>query len=106
MRLRCENALVNVMLDRFGQDVILIPDGPDHFLLTVEAVVSPSFTAGSSAWAPGWSSPPPAGRWRSGAKCSAPLWKAHRCLPSLRRGRDPAGIAGRPTLQTATGPFA
>ena len=31
------------MLDRFGPEVILVPDGPDHFTLTVEAVVSPQF---------------------------------------------------------------
>ena len=43
VRLRCENALVNVMLDRFGMDAMLIPDGEDHFSLTVEAVVSPQF---------------------------------------------------------------
>ena len=43
VRLRCENRLVNVMLDRFGQDVMFIPDGPEHFVLTVEAAVSPQF---------------------------------------------------------------
>ncbi len=43
VRLRCENKMVNVMLDRFGQDVMLIPDGEDHFILTVDAVVSPQF---------------------------------------------------------------
>ncbi len=43
VRLRCEDRMVNVMLDRFGQDVMLIPDGPDHFILTVDAVVSPQF---------------------------------------------------------------
>ena len=43
VRLRCVNAMVGVMLDRFGQDVILVPDGPGHFTLTVEAVVSPQF---------------------------------------------------------------
>lgn len=43
VRLRCEARLVNVMLDRFGQDVMLIPDGPEHFLLTVTAAVSPQF---------------------------------------------------------------
>lgn len=43
VRLRCEDRFVNVMLDRFGQDVMLIPDGEGHFLLTVEAVVSPQF---------------------------------------------------------------
>lgn len=43
VRLRCENRFVNVMLDRFGQEAMLIPDGPGHFTLTVEAVVSPQF---------------------------------------------------------------
>ena len=43
IRLRCENALVGVVLDRFGQEVILVPDGPDHFTVTVRAVVSPQF---------------------------------------------------------------
>lgn len=43
VRLRCTNRFVNVMLDRFGQDVMLIPDGADHFALTVNAVVSPQF---------------------------------------------------------------
>lgn len=43
VRLRCENRLVNVMLDRFGQDVMFIPDGSEHFVLTVEAAVSPQF---------------------------------------------------------------
>ena len=43
VRLRCENRFVNVMLDRFGQEAMLIPDGKDHFTLTVDAVVSPQF---------------------------------------------------------------
>ena len=43
VRLRCENRFVNVMLDRFGQEAMLIPDGKDHFALTVDAVVSPQF---------------------------------------------------------------
>lgn len=43
VRLRCASRFVNVMLDRFGQEAMLIPDGEDHFVLTVEAVVSPQF---------------------------------------------------------------
>lgn len=43
VRLRCEKGLVNVMLDRFGREAMLIPDGEDHFTLTVDAVVSPQF---------------------------------------------------------------
>ena len=43
VKLRCENRLVNVVLDRFGQDVMLIPDGPEHFTVTIPLVVSPQF---------------------------------------------------------------
>ena len=43
VRPRCGNAMVGVILDRFGQEVMLIPDGPDHFTVTVDAVVSPQF---------------------------------------------------------------
>jgi predicted DNA-binding transcriptional regulator YafY len=43
VRLRCEDRLVNVMLDRFGQEAMLIPDGSGYFALTVDAVVSPQF---------------------------------------------------------------
>lgn len=45
VRLRCRNSMVNVMLDRFGMDAMLIPDGEEHFTLTVDAVVSPQFYA-------------------------------------------------------------
>ena len=43
VRLRCARRLVGVILDRFGQESILVPHGPDHFTVTVEAVVSPQF---------------------------------------------------------------
>ena len=43
LSLRCSNRLVGVFLDRFGQDAILVPDGPDHFTVTISAVVSPQF---------------------------------------------------------------
>ena len=43
VRLRCDRHLVGVILDRFGQESILVPDGPEHFTVTVEAVVSPQF---------------------------------------------------------------
>ena len=41
--LRCRNSLVGVVLDRFGREVILVPDGEDHFTVTIRAVVSPQF---------------------------------------------------------------
>ena len=43
VRLRCENRLVQVILDRFGMEVILVPDGESHFTVTIPAVVSPQF---------------------------------------------------------------
>ena len=41
--LRCANRLVGVVLDRFGRETMLVPDGADHFTVTVRAVVSPQF---------------------------------------------------------------
>ena len=41
--LRCRNSLVGVVLDRFGRDAILVPDGEEHSTVTVPAVVSPQF---------------------------------------------------------------
>ncbi len=59
--LRCEKGLVGVVLDRFGQEVMLIPDGENHFTVTVSAVVSPQFLgwifglgAGVRIMAPAW----------------------------------------------------
>lgn len=43
VKLRCPNALAHVILDRFGLDVILIPDGAGCFTLTVEVAVSQQF---------------------------------------------------------------
>ena len=43
VKLRCPNRLSHVMLDRFGLDTMLIPDGPDHFTLTAAVAVSPQF---------------------------------------------------------------
>ena len=43
VRLRCEKGLVGVVLDRFGGESLLIPDGEDHFTVTVPVVVSPQF---------------------------------------------------------------
>ena len=45
VRLRFVNRLAGPVLDRFGQDVILVPDGAEHFIVTVQAVVSPPFFA-------------------------------------------------------------
>ena len=43
VRLRFENALAGVVTDRFGRDVILVPDGEEHFILSEQITVSPVF---------------------------------------------------------------
>ena len=43
VKMRFHKRLINVVIDRFGRDSMLIPDGPDHFLFTTELVVSPMF---------------------------------------------------------------
>ena len=43
VRLRCAEGLAGVVLDRFGQQAILAPDGPEHFTVMVDVVVSPQF---------------------------------------------------------------
>lgn len=43
VKLRFHNSLVNVVIDRFGRDILLIPDGEEHFVFTVNVAVSPMF---------------------------------------------------------------
>lgn len=43
IKLRFENSLAGVVVDRFGKDIMLIPDGNTHFILTVTVSVSPNF---------------------------------------------------------------
>ena len=43
VKLRFHRDLINVVFDRFGHDVMLIPDGNDHFIFTIHAAVSPMF---------------------------------------------------------------
>lgn len=43
VRMRFENGLAGVVIDRFGKDIMLIPDGPDHFTCMAEIMVSPIF---------------------------------------------------------------
>ena len=43
VKLRFHKSLINVVIDRFGKDTMLIPDGADHFNFTVEVAVSPMF---------------------------------------------------------------
>ena len=43
VKLRFHNSLLNVAVDRFGRDIMLVPDGDEHFNFTVPVVVSPMF---------------------------------------------------------------
>ena len=43
VKMRFHKDLCNVVMDRFGRDTMLIPDGPDHFNFTVSVAVSPMF---------------------------------------------------------------
>ena len=41
--LRCENSMIGVIIDRFGKDVFIRPDGKDHFVTAVDVAVSEQF---------------------------------------------------------------
>ena len=43
VKLRFHRSLINVVIDRFGRDTMLIPDGEEHFVFTVDVAVSPIF---------------------------------------------------------------
>ena len=43
--LRCANRMAGVILDRFGQEITLFPDGGEHFTVRVPVAVSPQFFA-------------------------------------------------------------
>ncbi len=43
VKLRFHRRLVNAVIDKFGRDVLLIPDGEDAFVFTVKVAVSPMF---------------------------------------------------------------
>ncbi len=43
VKLRFHNSLINVVIDRFGKDTMLIPDGEECFNFTVRVAVSPMF---------------------------------------------------------------
>ena len=45
VRLRFANHLVGAVLDRFGKDVIVVADGPEHFTVALNVVTSPKFYA-------------------------------------------------------------
>lgn len=43
VKMRFHRELINVVIDRFGRDTMLIPDGDEHFTFTVPVAVSPMF---------------------------------------------------------------
>lgn len=43
VKMRFHRSLVNVVIDRFGRDILLIPDGESHFVFTAPVAVSPIF---------------------------------------------------------------
>ena len=43
--MRFENHLVGAVLDRLGREVFIVADGPDHFTVRTDVVVSPQFFA-------------------------------------------------------------
>lgn len=45
VKLRFDNALVGAVVDRFGKEIMLIPDGDEHFTVSIDVAVSPQFYA-------------------------------------------------------------
>lgn len=43
VKIHCENALAGVIIDRFGKDIMIVPDGDEHFNVNVNVVVSKQF---------------------------------------------------------------
>ncbi len=43
VRMRFHKSLAGVVIDRFGTDTMLIPDGPEHFIFTMTISISPTF---------------------------------------------------------------
>ncbi len=43
VKLRCKNGIAGRVIDRFGSDIIMIPDGDEYFTVTVKVAISPLF---------------------------------------------------------------
>jgi len=43
VKMRFHRSMANAVIDRFGRETMLIPDGEDHFVFTVNVAVSPMF---------------------------------------------------------------
>ena len=75
VKLRFHRDLVNVVVDRFGKDIMLIPDGEEYFNFTVKIAVSPMFLS----WVIGFGSK---------AKVLYPQWVKDRCVTLCREALD------------------
>ena len=51
VKIRFSNHLANVVIDRFGRDVVMVPDDEKHFTIHTDIEVSPQFMAGSAVLA-------------------------------------------------------
>ena len=51
IKLRFDNALAGVVIDRFGREIMLIPEDSEHFVLTTEISLSPNFMGWLSSFA-------------------------------------------------------
>lgn len=43
VKIRFENRLANVVIDQFGKDISIVPDGDEHFTINIDVQVSPQF---------------------------------------------------------------
>jgi predicted DNA-binding transcriptional regulator YafY len=43
VKMRFHRSMANAVIDKFGRNTMLIPDGEDHFTFTVSVAVSPMF---------------------------------------------------------------
>ena len=81
VKLRFHRELLNVVIDRFGRETMLIPDGPEHFNFTVKVSVSPMFLS----WVIGFGNK---------AKVLHPAWVADECrklcLEAMSQYMDPS----------------
>ena len=71
VKLRFHRSLINVVVDRFGKDLMLIPDGEEHFNFTVKVAVSPMFLS----WVIGFGNK---------AKVVFPQWVVDQCRDLCR----------------------
>jgi predicted DNA-binding transcriptional regulator YafY len=45
VRLRMNNKLAHTVIDRFGKDITMVPDGDNHFTILIQVAISPVFCA-------------------------------------------------------------